>query len=144
MNTLTKPARVPLLRRFMEDFWNNESLIDRPFFTADTQWPAVNIKENEKDFEIEVAAPGFQKEDFQLNLQNNVLSISAENRRENKEQKDNYTRQEFSYSSFNRSFSLPETVEDGEIKARYENGLLHLSVQKTAQPQNQKKTIPIE
>jgi len=144
MNSLMKTTRTPLLRRMMEDFWNNESLLERQLLNADIQAPAVNIRETDQSFEIEVAAPGYQKEDFQLNLQNNVLTITAENKREIQEGKENYTRQEFSYSSFSRSFTLPENVEEGEIKAKYENGLLHLHLKKSDRPVNQKKNIPIE
>jgi HSP20 family protein len=127
----------------MEDFWNNESLFDKALFNGDSRVPAVNIKENEKNFEIEVAAPGFEKQDFQLNLEDNVLTISAESSRQNQEEKESFTRKEFSYTSFSRSFSLPETVKDEEIKAHYENGLLHLTLTK-AERVNQKKVIPIE
>jgi HSP20 family protein len=134
---------MPSLRRIMEDFWNNESLFDKALFNGDSRVPAVNIKENEKNFEIEVAAPGFEKQDFQLNLEDNVLTISAESSRQNQEEKESFTRKEFSYTSFSRSFSLPETVKDEEIKAHYENGLLHLTLTK-AERVNQKKVIPIE
>ena len=134
---------MPSLRRIMEDFWNNESLFDRALFNGDSRMPAVNIKENEKNFEIEVAAPGFEKQDFQLNLEDNVLTISAESSKQNQEEKESFTRKEFSYTSFSRSFSLPETVKDEKIEAHYENGLLHLTLTK-AERVNQKKVIPIE
>lgn len=144
MNTLIKTSPMPSLRRIMEDFWNNDSLFDRALFNGDKRTPAVNIRENEKNFEIEVAAPGFDKQDFQLNLEDNVLTISAENKKESQEEKENFTRKEFSYASFSRSFSLPETVKEEEIKAHYENGLLHLILNKADRPANQKKTIPVE
>lgn len=94
--------------------------------------PAVNIKETETSFVVELAAPGKKKEDFNIELEDNVLTISSEARSE-KEEKDNegkYTRREFSYSSFKRAFTLPETVNDYEINASYENGVLHITLPK--------------
>jgi HSP20 family protein len=81
---------------------------------------------------VELAAPGKKKEDFNIELEDNVLTISSEARSE-KEEKDNegkYTRREFSYSSFKRAFTLPETVNDYEINASYENGVLHITLPK--------------
>jgi HSP20 family protein len=94
--------------------------------------PAVNIKETEKDFVIEVAAPGFSKEHFNVELDNNLLSISSEtkNKSEESNDKEKYTRKEFSYASFKRSFTLPETVNAENIEANYENGLLLLTLPK--------------
>jgi HSP20 family protein len=94
--------------------------------------PAVNIKETDSSYVVELAAPGKKKEDFNIELEDNVLTISSEARSE-KEEKDNqgkYTRREFSYSSFKRAFTLPETVNDHEINAGYENGVLHITLPK--------------
>ncbi|MEO1013382.1 MAG: Hsp20/alpha crystallin family protein [Bacteroidota bacterium] len=92
--------------------------------------PAVNIKENEKDFELEFAVPGRKKEDFNIEVDDNVLTISAEVKSEDASSKGNYTRREFSHSSFKRAFTLPETIDESKIKATYENGLLGLSLPK--------------
>lgn len=94
--------------------------------------PSVNIKETPNSFEVELAAPGMEKKDFKVELDGNTLSISSE-RQEEQEEKDgeNYTRKEFSYRSFYRTFHLPKDVVDADkIKAKYENGLLQLSVPK--------------
>ena len=94
--------------------------------------PSVNIKETPNSFEVELAAPGMEKKDFKIELDGNTLSISSE-KEEQQEQKDgeNYTRKEFSYQSFYRTFHLPKDVVDAEkIKAKYENGLLQLSIPK--------------
>ena len=144
MNTLIKSGQIPLLRRMMESFGNREDFFGSRLFDGDLMVPAVNIKETKSDFEIEVAAPGFEKKDFKLDIEDNVLIISAENNKETQDEKENYTRKEFSHSSFSRSFSLPEMVKEEDIKAYYENGLLHLTVQKTEQPSVTKKSIPIE
>lgn len=145
MNTLMRSTRMPSLRSMMEDFWNTENLIGRSVFDGDKgDLPAVNIKESEKNFDIEVAAPGYNKQDFKVDIDNGLLTISAENKNETEESKENFTRKEFSYSSFTRSFTLPENVKQEDIKAKYDNGLLRLTLQKIEQPQIQKKTISIE
>ncbi|MFN3756082.1 MAG: Hsp20/alpha crystallin family protein [Flavobacterium sp.] len=94
--------------------------------------PAVNIKETDTSYVVELAAPGKRKEDFNIELEDSVLTISTETKSE-KDEKDNegrYTRREFSYSSFKRAFTLPDTVNDFEINASYENGVLHITLPK--------------
>ena len=94
--------------------------------------PAVNIKETDTNFGIELAAPGKTKEDFNIEIDHNVLTISSEEKTE-KEENDNqgkYTRREFSYSSFRRAFTLPESVNAESINATYENGVLHVTLPK--------------
>ena len=96
--------------------------------------PAVNVKETDNSYELEVAAPGMTKNDFKIELDNNMLVIWAqkENSEEEKDPKGKFTRREFSYRSFRRSFSLPERLVDGEnISARYADGILYVSVPKT-------------
>ena len=95
-----------------------------------TATPAVNIKENEGNFELELAIPGFKKEDFNIELDNDVLTISSEVKKESDANDENYTRREFSFSSFRRSFTLPETVDNGKINANYEDGILKLTLPK--------------
>ena len=92
--------------------------------------PAVNIKENERDFELELAVPGMKKEDFNVEVDDNVLTISAETKSKEEVSEDNYTRREFAFSSFKRSFTLPETVNDGSIDASYKDGVLKLTLPK--------------
>lgn len=88
--------------------------------------PAVNIKDNEKEFELELAVPGRKKDDFNIEVDNDVLTISSESKHENEVKEENYTRREFGYTSFKRSFALPETVDIDKIGAKYEDGLLKL------------------
>jgi HSP20 family protein len=95
-----------------------------------TNLPAVNIKETDSSFGIELAAPGKTKEDFNIEIDHNVLTISSEVKSEKEETEGKYTRKEFSYSSFRRSFTLPETVNAENINATYENGVLHVSLPK--------------
>lgn len=92
--------------------------------------PAVNIKENEKDFELELAVPGRKKEDFNIEIDNNILTISSEWKTENEVSEDNYTRREFGFSSFKRAFTLPETIDEDKIKADYLDGILKFTLPK--------------
>ena len=95
-----------------------------------TNVPAVNIKENEKDFELELAVPGRNKEDFQIEVNENVLTISSETKSEENVDNENFTRREFSYTSFKRAFTLPETIDEEHIKATYEDGILTFNLPK--------------
>jgi len=92
--------------------------------------PSVNITETEKDYKIELAAPGLEKKDFKIEVENKALIISSEKEEETKEEDRNYKRREFSYRSFSRSFQLPEDILSDKIDAKYENGILKLSVPK--------------
>ncbi|MFC4094400.1 Hsp20/alpha crystallin family protein [Euzebyella saccharophila] len=86
--------------------------------------PAVNIKDNEKEFELQLAVPGRKKEDFNIEVDNDVLTISSDRQHEDEVKEGNYTRREFSFSSFKRSFTLPETIDSDKINAEYEDGIL--------------------
>ncbi len=93
--------------------------------------PAVNIEENENEFSIEVAAPGYKKGDFKIELDNNMLTIASEKQMEDNKKEKNYTRKEFHYESFSRSFRLPENVVNGDkITANYDDGVLHIHLPK--------------
>ena len=114
---------------FKRDLWNwgleNNS-------STNTTIPAINVKETNDNFEVELAAPGMNKKDFRIELNGNMLTISSE--KENQWQdteNEKYTRREFSYESFQRMFQLPkEVVDEDKIQAKYENGLLHLTIPK--------------
>ena len=107
--------------------WNNSN-----FSTTGTTLPAVNVKETPESFVVEMAAPGMKKENFKVELHNNLLTISSEQKNEHEEKEnDKYTRKEFSYQSFQRSFQLSrEAVDADNIQAKYENGVLHLVIPK--------------
>lgn len=114
---------------FSRDLWNwglaNNS-------TTNTTIPAVNIRETADSFEVEMAAPGMKKEDFKVELDGNTLTINSEaqNQAEEKEG-ERYSRREFSYQSFQRTFTLPKNVVDvDQINAKYENGVLRLLIPK--------------
>ncbi len=92
--------------------------------------PSVNITETDREFKIELAAPGLEKNDFKVEVDKNLLTISSEKEEEKKEEDKNFYRREFSYNSFSRSFTLPENVLCDKIDAKYENGILNISIQK--------------
>ena len=106
--------------------WNSSN-----FSNTDTTIPAVNIKETAENYEIEVAAPGMTKKDFKVELDGNLLTISSERAHQEEGENERYSRKEFSYQSFQRTFNLQKDVVDiDKIQARYENGLLQLSIPK--------------
>lgn len=106
--------------------------------------PAVNIKENETDFELELAIPGQKKEDFNVEIDDSVMTISMEDRSEEETIKEQYTRKEFSYRSFTRSFTLPETVDEDKIEATYLDGILKFRLPKREEAlPKPKRTIAI-
>ena len=92
--------------------------------------PAVNIQEDEKQFLLELAVPGMKKDDFKIDLENQVLTISSEIKEETEETENNYTRREFVYNSFSRSFTLPKSIVAEKIKADYKDGILKISLPK--------------
>lgn len=108
-----------------------------------TSIPAVNIQESEDNFVVAVAVPGKTKEDFNIELDNDVLTISSEEKKENevKEGNGRFTRREFSYSSFKRAFSLPESVDGEKISASYNNGVLEIKLPKKEEAKVQPKRM---
>lgn len=140
--TLVKrnPNTAPVMDSLLNDFFSDNFLNwpASPAQRSRNNSPAVNITENEDQWSIDLAVPGMKKEDFKVELDKNLLSISAEVKDEKAEEKDNYRLKEFSYSSFKRSFRIPENkVEGTKINAQYENGVLRISVPKKeeAKPQ---------
>jgi HSP20 family protein len=121
-----------------EDWW---SWVDREMTDTTTTLPSVNIKEANDQFEIEVAAPGYNKSDFNVETDGNVLTISSEKKVENETKEgQQFTRKEFSYQSFSRSFVLPDSVETDHIAATYDKGILKLTLPK----KEEAKTKPVK
>ncbi|MBE0660945.1 MAG: Hsp20/alpha crystallin family protein [Bacteroidales bacterium] len=127
---------LPMLRRrnafpgMVDEFFGKDFLSNFLDTQTGISMPSVNIVEGKNDFRIEVAAPGLEKKDFKINLENNVLTISSEKEVKDEQADDKYMRREFSYSSFQRSFALPNTVEAEKINANYKNGVLNLVIPK--------------
>lgn len=106
--------------------WNTKN-----YSNTDSTLPAVNVSEDEDKYSIEVAAPGMKKEDFKVRIENDVLTISSEKKEEKEEKNNNYTRKEFCYQSFQRSFSIPEGhILGDKITASYSDGILHIELPK--------------
>ena len=108
-------------KEFMPDFYSNGSF---------KSVPAVNIMEDDNGFSIEVAAPGLGKKDFNINLENDVLTISSERENQVEENEGTTRRREFSYNSFKRSFTLPDTIDTEKIKASHKDGILYVALPK--------------
>ena len=129
-------------RSLFSDIFDGDGFVDEKF--QNKNWvPAVNVSENDKNYEIEVAAPGMKKGDFKVQIEKGTLTISAERKEEKEEKKKNYTRQEYSYNSFNRSFNMPDDVKEEDVKAHYEDGVLKLSVAKKALAVSKAKDIAV-
>jgi HSP20 family protein len=109
-----------------------------------TRVPAANISETAENFHVELAAPGLKKEDFKLNLDRNVLSISVEQRTENNDSQKNYSKREYSYTSFVRSFTLPESADENSIEAEYTDGILKINIGKKEEAKSVSRQIQIK
>ena len=136
---------LPML---FDDFFNRDLFgwSNSNFSNTNTTMPAVNIKETAENYEVEVAAPGMSKNDFKVELDGNVLTISSERTSKNEENdNERYARKEFSYQSFQRTFTLQKDVVDiDKIQAKYENGLLKLLLPKKAEAKQAAKDITIQ
>lgn len=131
--------RTPGMPRIATDWLRPESFLGREFFDFSNDYitprlgitvPSVNIRESEKEFVFEVAAPGLERKDFVLELTNNVLKIAVEKEEKMEEKEKEYYRKEYSFQSFERLFTLPENIKEAEIDAKYENGILRVLVPK--------------
>jgi len=123
-----------------------ESIFNDTFFNDRmiTRVPAVNISESENNYHIELAAPGLKKEDFKLNLDRNQLSISVEQSADHQDEQKNYNKREYSYSSFVRSFTLPESADDSQINATYTDGILRIDIAKREEAKMVRRQIQIK
>lgn len=122
---------LPNWSDWVDDIFNrNFPSIFTDRFNSEMSLPKVNIKESDDQFEIQMAIPGFSKNDFIINLDDGVLSISAEVENNIEDENEYMTHKEFNYSSFKRTFSLPDSVNDTDIQAVYEDGILRLTLPK--------------
>src|SRR4051812_9604722 len=135
--------KAQLANPFFNDVYNllSDSVFSErvPAFT-----PAVNIAETENQFEVELAVPGFKKEDFKINLEKNTLSISAEKKTESVDENKKYSKREYSVNSFTRSFTLPESADQNKIEADYADGILTLIIAKKEEAKIQSREIAIK
>jgi len=128
-----------ITRRSFRPFYM-PNLFDDDFFPAlsnrTSSMPAVNIREDEKNFILELAVPGIEKNDLKIDINEDVLTISSETKTESDENKDGYKRKEFSYTSFCRSFYIPENVNRDKIEANYKDGILTVGLPKQEEEKN--------
>ena len=136
MNLISK--QTPFFPTLLDDFINNDWNLKVSDFSSST--PAVNIKELDSQFEIELAVPGKEKADFEVEVEDGILSISSSREDKKLNEKEKFTRREFSYNSFRQSFTLPDSVDNTKIDANYKGGVLQLLLpkHKEAQPQPKK------
>ena len=142
---IVKRNRLMPSTSFFDDFLTRNLFDWSDWSTEGGTLPKVNIIETNEDFTVEMAAPGMKKEDFHVELDNDMLTIHSEISDEKEEKGDaNYTRKEFSYQSFKRSFYLPKTVKADKIKAKYNDGILSLVIPKKEEAKKKPvKTISI-
>lgn len=149
MSNIVKKNQLPVWGGFFDDVlvkdlfnWN-----DKNFAEFGNTLPSVNVKETDSNYDIEMAAPGMKKDHFKISLDKNILTVSSENKSENEEKSEDgkYTRREFNYQSFSRSFTLPkDTVDSENIEANYVDGILKISVPKKVKEEAPVKTIEVK
>jgi len=132
-----------LANPFFNDVYSvlNDSLLSNKFAT---KIPAVNISESTSEFEVELAVPGLKKEDFKISLDKNVLSVSAEKKTETNDETKKFSKREYNYTSFSRSFTLPESADQTKIEADYTDGILKLTIAKKEEAKEQSREISIK
>jgi HSP20 family protein len=139
-NDGNKSVAAPMFNDIFESFFNDSFFSDRMI----SRVPAVNISETEGEYHIELAAPGLKKEDFKISLDRNLLNISAERKSEHHEENKKYNKREYSYSSFVRSFALPDSADDAHIEAEYTDGVLNVNVAKKEEAKMVTRQIAIK
>ena len=139
--TLVKWKNQP----FFSDIFDNlfEKEFNPMIWKGLNTMPSTNIIEKKDSYLLEIAIPGLEKEDFKINLENNILTISSEKENEKVEEEKNYTRKEFMYGAFSRSFTLPKEIDAEKINAEYKNGILKVALPKKEEAQNPSKIIEI-
>ncbi|GHE23122.1 Hsp20/alpha crystallin family protein [Sphingobacterium griseoflavum] len=138
--TVNSDAVNPYVNNIFDNFFNDSFITDRLV----TRVPAVNIFETQDAFHVELAAPGLQKSDFKINVDKNLITISVEKKEEHVSEEKLYSKREFSYLSFTRSFSLPDTVNYNSIDATYTDGVLNVSVGKKEEAIVAKRLIEVK
>lgn len=144
--SLVKPGeRFPSV---LDDFFKpwNEWFTNSGYISKPLTVPAVNVVENQNEYKVSLAAPGLKKSDFQIDIEGNMLSIQSEKEDTKEEKDEQFTRKEFMYSSFSRSFTLPEDVKQDKIDAVYEDGVLKITLPKKedAKSRNVSKHIAVK
>ena len=118
---------------FMPGFFEDDFF---PVFSRTDSMPAVNIREDEKKFMLDLAVPGIDRKDLKIDINEDILTISSETKNESEESRDGFKRKEFNYASFSRSFQIPENVNQDKIEANYKDGILTVSLPKVEEEKN--------
>lgn len=133
----------PLENLIASDFFENTDFFDNRLWNKKLDEPALNIKETDTAFKVELAAPGFAKKDFDVTVDNGCLNISAESSKSKEEKDDDYTRKEFSYNSFEKRLKLPDSVKEEDVKANYKDGVLSFDLLKKESKKHTPKKVEI-
>ena len=142
--SLVKFRKRPLRNLLASDFFDTDDFFDTRLWNKKIDEPALNVKETDDAFEVQLAAPGFSKKDFEVTIDDGCLNISAENSNSKEEKEDDYTRKEFNYSSFEKRLQLPDSVKEEDVKAKYKDGILSFNLVKKEDAKNhQPKKIEI-
>ena len=138
-----KEHRNNVVNPFFNDVYSllNDSFLNEKITT---RIPAVNIAENENEFEVQLAVPGLKKEDLKINLEKNVLSVSADKKTESASENKKFSKREYSYNSFSRSFTLPQSADSSKIEADYTDGILTLTIAKREEAKFQSREIAVK
>jgi HSP20 family protein len=139
-NGLKNNARGPFFNDVFDSILNDSFIGDKLV----ARIPAVNISETENEFQVELAVPGLKKEDLKISLDKNVLTVAAEKKTENVEEGKKFSKREYSYNSFSRSFTLPESADHSKIEADYTDGILTLSITKKEEAKFQSREIAVK
>lgn len=141
-NSLLRPLGGRFFTSNLDNLMRFDDIFKDDFFEEDSLMPAMNVKEHDENFEIEFAAPGFNKKDFEVTIEEDVLHVCGEKELEEEQKEDDYSRKEFNYKSFKRSMMLPTSVDlDQEVKASYKNGILKVKLLKREEA---KKSEPLK
>ncbi|WP_325563192.1 Hsp20/alpha crystallin family protein [Pedobacter sp.] len=135
-----KNSLMPGFTDVFDSIFNDTFFADRMV----TRVPAANISESADHYHVELAAPGLKKEDFKINLERKVLNISVEQSNESKQEEKNYAKREYSYNSFVRSFTLPESADENGIQATYNDGVLAINIPKREEAKTVSRQIEIK
>jgi HSP20 family protein len=133
---------VPQRRSILSELWDIDDFFSPGIFQE--RIPSVNVSETANDYTLEVMAPGLSRKDFKLAIENSNLIVSSEKEEQSEEKEKHYTRKEYSYNAFKRSFTLPDSVNKDAVKANYKDGILTITLEKTATAKKERpRTIAI-
>lgn len=140
MTPRIKSSLLPSVSTLFNDLFDEDRLVNLDWTSNGwSRLPSANVTENDDNFVIELAAPGMKKNDFKVDIEQGQLCISSEKEEEIEEKEKHYTRREFNYTSFSRTFTLPESVDPDKIKAKYTDGILRLELPKKPEAKKMKK-----